>query len=181
MVTTLIAQMSGLLAPISKSATRTSSTCTNGTVRGISLVCRVQQHRQWRRGREKVRTSPPSLLRSYGEAPASLTPRRGTPRRSVSEGGWRRECQSIPIERSSIFDLPRPKPTVRATAGKWVFAFDKSLSHPMARRRQQCHQATSERQIAVAPLSLIAVQSRNLMVAQPVLAQPFNFRRRSTS
>ena len=105
MVTTLIAQMSGLLAPISKSATRTSSTCTNGTVRGISLVCRVQQHRQWRRGREKVRTSPPSLLRSYGEAPASLTPRRGTLRRSVSEGGWRRECQSIPIERSSIFDL----------------------------------------------------------------------------
>jgi hypothetical protein len=25
---------------------------------------------------------------------------------------WRRECQSIPIERSSIFDLPGPKPTV---------------------------------------------------------------------
>jgi hypothetical protein len=40
----------------------------------------------------------------------------------------------------------------------------------MARHRQQCHQATSERQIAVAPLSLIAVQSRNLMVAHPVLA-----------
>jgi hypothetical protein len=37
----------------------------------------------------------------------------------------------------------------------------------MARHRQQFHQATSERQIAVAPLSLIAVQSRNLMVAHP--------------
>jgi hypothetical protein len=45
-------------------------------------------------------------------------------------GGWRRECQSIPIERSSIFDLHRPKPTVRATARKWNSAFDKSLSAP---------------------------------------------------
>jgi hypothetical protein len=42
-------------------------------------------------------------------------------------------------------------------------------------------QATSEGKIAVAPLSLIVVQSRNLMVAHPVLAQPFNIRRRSTS
>jgi hypothetical protein len=50
----------------------------------------------------------------------------------------------------------------------------------MARRRQQCHQATSE-QIAVAPLSLIAVQSRNLMVAHPGSRPAFNFRRRSTS
>jgi hypothetical protein len=40
----------------------------------------------------------------------------------------------------------------------------------MDRHRQQCH---SEGQIAVAPLSLIAVKSRNLMVAHPVLAQPF--------
>jgi hypothetical protein len=38
---------------------------------------------------------------------------------------------------------------------------------PMARYRQHCHQATSERQTTVAPLSLIAVQSRNLMVAHP--------------
>jgi hypothetical protein len=38
-----------------------------------------------------------------------------------------------------------------------------------------------ERRIAIAPLSLIAVQSRNLTVAHPVLAQPFNFGRRSTS
>jgi hypothetical protein len=50
----------------------------------------------------------------------------------------------------------------------------------MARHRQHCHQATSEGQIAVAPLGLIAVQSWNLIVAQ-VLAQPFNFRWRSTS
>jgi hypothetical protein len=51
----------------------------------------------------------------------------------------------------------------------------------MDRHRQQCHQANRERQIAVASLSLIAVQSWNLMVAHPVQAQPFNFRRRSTS
>jgi hypothetical protein len=38
-----------------------------------------------------------------------------------------------------------------------------------------------QRQIAVAPLSLITVPSPTLMVAHPVLAQPFNFRRRSTS
>jgi hypothetical protein len=37
----------------------------------------------------------------------------------------------------------------------------------MARHRQHCHQATSERQIAIAPLGLIAVQSWNLMVAHP--------------
>src|SRR5258708_301842 len=35
---------------------------------------------------------------------------------------------------------------------------------PNARRRQQCHQATSERQIAVAPLSLIGVQSRRWLI-----------------
>ena len=29
-----------------------------------------------------------------------------------SRPSWRRECQSIPIERQSIFDLLRPKPTV---------------------------------------------------------------------
>jgi len=51
----------------------------------------------------------------------------------------------------------------------------------MDRHRQQCDQATGEAQIAVAPLSLIAVQSRNLMAARPVLAQPFNLRQQSTS
>jgi hypothetical protein len=35
---------------------------------------------------------------------------------------WRRECQSTPIERQSIFDLLRPKPTIRATAENWRFA-----------------------------------------------------------
>ena len=47
------------------------------------------------------------------------------------------------------------------------FAFDKGLVPPNGRRRQQCHQATSERQITVAPLRLIAVQSRNPMAAHP--------------
>jgi len=37
-VTTLIAQMSDLLAPISKSTTRAQSTCTNESVRFIALV-----------------------------------------------------------------------------------------------------------------------------------------------
>jgi hypothetical protein len=37
----------------------------------------------------------------------------------------------------------------------------------MARHRQHCHQTTSEGQIAVAPLGLIAVQSWNLIVAHP--------------
>jgi hypothetical protein len=30
----------------------------------------------------------------------------------VKGGIWRRECQSIPIERSSIFNFSKPKPTV---------------------------------------------------------------------
>src|SRR3984893_8129822 len=46
MVTTPIAQMSDLLAPISKSTTRTSSTCTNGSVRGYSVGVEVQKQRQ---------------------------------------------------------------------------------------------------------------------------------------
>jgi hypothetical protein len=37
----------------------------------------------------------------------------------------------------------------------------------MTRHRQHRHQATSEKQIAVAPLGLIALQSRNLMAAHP--------------
>ena len=37
--------------------------------------------RWWRRNRKKLRTSPPSLLRSYGAAPASLALHRGSPRR----------------------------------------------------------------------------------------------------
>jgi hypothetical protein len=46
MVTTPIAQMSDLLAPISKSTTRTSSTYTNGSVRGYSVGVEVQKQRQ---------------------------------------------------------------------------------------------------------------------------------------
>jgi hypothetical protein len=79
---------------------------------------------------------------------------------------WRRGSQSIPIERQIIFDFPRPKPTTLSHGRKRDFAFDKSPSRPMARHRQW-HQSTSERQTAVAALSLIAVQSRNLMVAHP--------------
>ena len=46
----------------------------------------------------------------------------------------RRGSQSILIERSSIFDLPEPKPTIRATPKAGVFAsnlFMKSIvAHP---------------------------------------------------
>ncbi len=95
---------------------------------------------------------------------------------------WRRECQSIPIERSSIFAPLRSKPTVSATAGKWDFAFDKRPSRPMDRHRPQCHQATSERQIAVAPLaapssaallSLVIIAREQVQIAgsqRPILA-----------
>jgi hypothetical protein len=41
----------------------------------------------------------------------------------------------------------------------------------MARHLQYCHQATSERQVAVTPLGLITVQSWNLRVARQILAQ----------
>jgi pimeloyl-ACP methyl ester carboxylesterase len=51
-------------------------------------------------------------------------------KRTMAKEIWRRGSQSIPIERPRIFDLPRPKPTVRATARKWNSAFDKSLSAP---------------------------------------------------
>jgi hypothetical protein len=44
MVTTLIARMSDLLAPISKSTTRTWSIYANGSVRGISLVWRCRNN-----------------------------------------------------------------------------------------------------------------------------------------
>jgi hypothetical protein len=53
---------------------------------------------------------------------------RANPRSKIKKiirinGIWRRECQSILIERSSIFDLSRLKPTVSATAGKCDFVY----------------------------------------------------------
>jgi hypothetical protein len=45
-----------------------------------------------------------------------------------SIGLWRRGSQSIPIERSRIFDLLRPKPTVWATAVNGIFGILR-LSH----------------------------------------------------
>jgi hypothetical protein len=79
---------------------------------------------------------------------------------SVSQSPLKDRAFSTFQEQDPPFELRR----------KMGFRLDKSLSRPMARHRQQCHQATSERQIAVGPLSLIALQSRNLMVAHPVLA-----------
>jgi hypothetical protein len=51
------------------------------------------------------------------------------------------------LDQNPPFELPE----------KGDFSFDKSLSRPRVRHRQQCNQAISERQIAVATLSLIAV------------------------
>ena len=58
-------------------------------------------------------------------------------------------------EKNKHFRPSKTKTHRLSYAGKWDFAFDKSLSRTMARHRQQCHQATSERQIALGPLSLI--------------------------
>jgi hypothetical protein len=75
----------------------------------------------------------------------------------VSQSPLKDQAFSTFLDQNPPFELPE----------KGDFAFDKSLSRPMVRHRQQCRQATSERQIAVAPLSLIAVRSRSLMVAHP--------------
>ncbi len=84
---------------------------------------------------------------------------------SVSQSPLKDKPFSTFLDRNPPFELTE----------KADFAFDKSLSRPMARHRQQCHQATSERQIAIAPLSLIAIQSRNLMVAHPGSCQALQF------
>jgi hypothetical protein len=48
----------------------------------------------------------------------------------------------------------------------------------MARRRQQCHQATSEGAVAAAPLGLIAVRfPGNPIAVNRSSGRPFNFRR----
>lgn len=58
----------------------------------------------------EVRASPPSLLRSFGAAPVSLTLHRGTPRRSASEGRWRRERDSNP-RNLSVFHVSSVAPS----------------------------------------------------------------------
>src|SRR5882724_4875907 len=76
---------------------------------------------------------------------------------SVSQSPLKDNAFSTFLDQNPPFELPP----------KWNSALDKNLSRSMARHRQHCHQATSERQIAVAPLGLIAVQSWNLRVAHP--------------
>jgi hypothetical protein len=76
---------------------------------------------------------------------------------SVSQLPLKDNAFSTFLDQNPPFELPP----------KWNSAFDKNLSRSMARHQQHCHQATSERQIAVAPLGLIAVQSWNLRVAHP--------------
>jgi len=80
---------------------------------------------------------------------------------SVSQSPLKDKAFSTFLDQNPPFELPP----------KWNSAFDKNLSRSMARHRQHCHQATSERQIAVAPLGLIAVQSWNLWLIQ-ILASP---------
>jgi hypothetical protein len=50
-----------------------------------------------------------SIIRAASADPLPMSP-------GWTKLGWRRERQSIHIERSTIFDLPRPKPTIWATA-----------------------------------------------------------------
>jgi hypothetical protein len=68
---------------------------------------------------------------------------------SVSQSPLKGKAFSTFLDQNPPFELPPEN---------GIFDFDKSLPRPMDRHRQQCHQATSEGQIAVAPLSpIIAV------------------------
>ena len=71
---------------------------------------------------------------------------------------WRRECQSIPIERQSIFDLLGPKPPFELPPENGISPSTKAIP-PNGPSSTIVHQATSERQTAVAPLSLIGVEA----------------------
>ena len=62
---------------------------------------------------------------------------------SVSQSPLKDNAFSTFLDQNPPFELPP----------KWNSALDKSLFHPMARHRQHRDQATSERQIAGAPLS----------------------------
>jgi hypothetical protein len=61
----------------------------------------------------------PALHEAAAPRANAVDPCGGSQHEPSAAIAWRRECQSIPIERQSIFDLPGAKLTVRATAGKW--------------------------------------------------------------
>jgi hypothetical protein len=67
---------------------------------------------------------------------------------SVSQSPLKDQAFSTFLDQNPPFEL-RPK---------WNSTFDKNLCRSMGRHRQHCHQETSESQIAIAPLGLIAVQ-----------------------
>src|SRR5207302_5773746 len=70
-VTTLIAEMSDFLAPISKSTTRTYPTYTNGSVRGISLMWRCRNN-----GKAQLSSAPrPNFRRGFGSQRDLFPPR----------------------------------------------------------------------------------------------------------
>jgi hypothetical protein len=71
---------------------------------------------------------------------------------SVSQSPLKDQAFSTFLDQNSPFEL-RPK---------WNSTFDKNLCRSMGRHRQHCHQETSESQIAIAPLGLIAVQVSKL-------------------
>src|SRR6266566_7901865 len=130
MVTTLTAQMSDLLAPISKSTTRTQSTYTNGSVRGtldriserITLAFQALSRPEASAGQ----------LSKYENLP--YVSRVGAGGESVSQLPLKDKAFSTFLDQNPPFELPP----------KWNSAFDKNLSRSMARHRQHCHQATSE-------------------------------------
>ena len=77
----------------------------------------------------------------------------------VSQSPLKDKAFSTFLDQNPPFELPE----------KGDFAFDRSLSRPMVSHRQPCHQATGERQIAVAPLCILTVR---LMCGFPLERMP---------
>jgi hypothetical protein len=100
-----------------------------------------------------------------GSNPGAIIENENLP--DVSKGAGGEGVSQSPLKDKAFSTFLDQNPPLELRPENGIFAVDNSRSRPMARHRQQCHQATSEGQIAVAPLSLIAA--------------PFNFRRPSTS
>ena len=73
---------------------------------------------------------------------------------------WRRECQLILIERQSIFDLLRPKPTIRATSVKWDFAPDHNLFRQWPVIDEMPSSDSHVRIVSGAPFSAVTTELR---------------------
>src|SRR6266566_3503009 len=153
MVTTLTAQMSDLLAPISKSTTRTQSTYTNGSVRGtldriserITLAFQALSRPEASAGQ----------LSKYENLP--YVSRVGAGGESVSQLPLKDKAFSTFLDQNPPFELPP----------KWNSAFDKTCPAQWPVIDNTAIKQLAKGKIAVAPLGLIAVPSWNLMMAHP--------------